>query len=217
MDREWQQLLANGVSRQLVDGQELFAEDDEADVAYWVQGGTLERYVLDGRQGLRARSWIIGEGQLAGLEELVTGGPRLTSARALGLCTIVELPGAMLLDLLESTPASRRLLLATLGRSSLHAVAWARSMSFSTVEQRLAALVCDLLAASRQQEGALRVRRLPTIPRLADVVGTSTRSIERVLGRWSDAGWVRRRRRDLLVLAPELLAELAPPAQKLAS
>jgi CRP/FNR family transcriptional regulator, cyclic AMP receptor protein len=200
--RAWPELLALGTPRRFERRAEIFAEGDEASAAWFIEAGRVERYVLDAQSGTSARSWVAAGGQLVGLEEILSRRPRATHARAVSMVDAVELPAEVVAEALTRSPELAHFLLLDLSRASLQALAWGRTMSFASVEARLADIIDEL----RQGE---RVRRLPTVASLAEIVGTSTRSVERVLRRWSDAGWVRRQGRDLALLATNELRERA--------
>lgn len=200
-------LQAKGALVTYPTGDVIFAEEDPAAHAYLILTGQAERFVYDPQHGLQARTQLLAAGACLGLEELLCASPRETNARALTTVRARRLSLTELLDAMRDHEGARRAVLSELGRTHARTVQWGREMAFANIEQRIARYLVE--HAQHHQALGLCVSQVATLESIAQVVGASPRSVQRVFGRWRQSGWIARLGPHLQLLAPRQLRTLA--------
>jgi signal transduction histidine kinase len=101
--------LGEGITEvELQNGQELFAEGDDADMAYVIADGELE--ILKESAGQQVRIAVSGPGDVVGEMALLTGESRNAGARAITPVRLVSIPRACLEDVLSTSVEANRAL-----------------------------------------------------------------------------------------------------------
>lgn len=147
----------------------------------------------------------IGPGSAFGELSILSGAPRSLSLYARSACTLLEMPGPLLLDLIETQPPVRRAVMAHLV-GQVHALTErVRGLTALSVEQRLRAY---LLRAALEQGGlepGRVLRDLPTHAGIANIIGANREAISRSLAKLGREGVIESGRKFLRILRPEAL------------
>ena len=174
-------------------GAEVFAQDDPADALYAIVGG--EGSVRIGAIDKRSKKLMVevfGSGDIFGELGVIDGGVRSASAVVEGRVRLMRINASTFMAVLAETPqlgiGLARMMSARLRRT----FALFQDATFETIEVRLARQVLYLgaLQGRKSAAGIVLVSRLKQ-PDLADLLGTTTRSIITVLNTWRAADIVR--------------------------
>lgn len=190
--------LARGFSRrELVAGEELFAQGAESRAVYCVSKGViaLRSHQADGSSTLLRLAY---PGEIVGFRSFLAQGPHQTEARALvpaRVCSVVKMSAE---TLVRDHPAIlERLLarsLAEIDRSHARIIAAATRSN----KERLAALLEWLMERHGSAEGAAQHMRLPmTRSDLADLIGVQRETMSRLVKRLEADGVFRIEGRDV--------------------
>ncbi len=170
-------------------GAEIFTQDDPADALYAIVGGEGDvRIGAIDRRSKRLMVEVFAAGDIFGEIGVIDGGARTASAVAEGRVRLMRIGAAAFMAVLAETPqlgiALARMMSARLRRT----FALFQDATFETVEVRLARQVLYLgtLQGRRTDTGIVLRPRLKQ-PDLADLLGTTTRSIITVLNAWRAA------------------------------
>jgi CRP-like cAMP-binding protein len=155
---------------------------------------------------------IFGAPSAFGEMELLTGLPRLELVEAFEPATCVVLPRAPLLALWREQAPTTMAMLTDLARRLCVAAYHERMLAFLDTETRLAALLLSFLDAyARELEDGGTMIKLPlTHEMLARCLGVTTRSIDRTVKKWSEAGFFERKKGYIVITDRAALGELAP-------
>ena len=167
-------------------GAEIFTQDDPADALYAIVGGEgVVRIGAIDRRSKRLMVEVFAAGDIFGEIGVIDGGVRTASAVAEGRVRLMRIGSAVFMAVLGETPqlgiALARMMSARLRRT----FALFQDATFETVEVRLARQILYLgtLQGRRTEDGVVLRSRLKQ-PDLADLLGTTTRSIITVLNAW---------------------------------
>ena len=172
-------------------GAEIFAQGAPADAVYAIVGGEGCVRVGSADQAKRLMVEIFAVGDIFGEIGVIDGGTRTAAAVADGRVRLQRIAAAAFLLILNETPALgvniARILAARLRRTYI----LFQDATFETVEVRLARQLLYLAEhqGRRKDDGVVLTGRLKQ-PDLADLLGTTTRSIITVLNAWRAAGMV---------------------------
>lgn len=170
----------------------IFLQGDPADAVYAVVGGTGRVEVgVPGQKDKRLMVEVMRAGEVFGELGVIEGGVRTADAHADGPVRLARIPATAFLGVLSDTPRLgvnlARLLAARLRRT----FTLFQDASFETVEVRLARQVLYLAERDgRRTERGLRLAGHLRQGDLADLLGTTTRSVITVLNAWRSHGWV---------------------------
>jgi len=202
-------LVRAGVIRRLGRREFLFLEAERPGGIYFIVDGQV-KVVRQGADGSETILHLVGAGEFVGLVAALADRPLPASAQAIGPTVVLWLPGdrfrAFLLRYPEVALAVMGLMAGRLHeiQNRFHDVSTAR------VEGRLARLLLHLAgrAGRRTPEGVVLLLPL-TRAELAELCGTRLYTVSRVLNEWQRAGAIRLARRRVVILRPDLLAEIA--------
>ena len=170
----------------------VFRQGDPADAVYAITGGAGRIQIgVPDRDSKRLMVEVLRENEVFGELGVSEGGSRTAEAYAEGPVRLVRIPAAAFLAVLSDTPRLgvnlARLLAARLRRT----FTLFQDASFETVEVRLARQVLYLAAHDgRRTERGVRLAGQLRQADLADLLGTTTRSVITVLNAWRAQGWV---------------------------
>jgi CRP-like cAMP-binding protein len=206
----WSKLFAGGQlgsSRRHLDREVVATRGEPATTAWYHASGLLEVYQTgsDGR-GYLAR--ILKAPTLICLKECLAGeAAYLQTVRVLESAELVRLPRARALAVLRDDP---KLCLATLievSRAFCGAARLEANRLESTEGLLASALLAYTSACGEPWDGGVRIRVKRTQTDLADAIGTTERSVNRVLTAWKREGWVDKRDARYLVFdVPRLMS-----------
>ena len=173
--------------------EEIFAQDEAAGSLYAIIGG--EGGVRIGAIDRRSKKLMVElftAGDVFGEIGVIDGGPRTASAVVDGRVRLMRLSAANFAAVLHDTPLLGVNLARMLSQRLRRTFALFQDATFETVEVRLARQVLYLasLQGRRTEAGVVLKTRLKQAD-LADLLGTTTRSIITVLNAWRAADVVR--------------------------
>jgi CRP/FNR family cyclic AMP-dependent transcriptional regulator len=175
-----------------LDGQAVFSQGDPADAVYAIIAG--DGHVRIGsmnRQGKALMVEVFRLGELFGEIGVIDGGFRTASALVEGRATLLRLPAATFCAALAQHPEVGAELSRVMARRLRRTFALFQDATFETLEVRLARQILYLAAREgRQTRDGLRLAHRFRQSDLADLLGTTTRSIITILNAWRAAGHV---------------------------
>lgn len=190
-------------------GTVLFAEGDPGDRLFIVLTGKvkLSRRSRDGREGLMA---LLGPTDHFGEFELLDGGPRVAGATVVSDARLAVLPKPVLDRWVTHHPHVAEQLLRVIARGIRGHRAAVDDRLFSDVPGRVASRIIQL--AHRfgvAEDGNTRVVHDLTQSELAQFVGASRESVNKVLAEYSNRGWLRLEHKCVVILDNAPLARRA--------
>ncbi|GAA0735665.1 Crp/Fnr family transcriptional regulator [Dactylosporangium roseum] len=190
-------------------GTVLFAEGDAGDRLYTVLSGKvkLSRRSHDGRQGLIA---LLGPSDQFGELELIDGGPRVVTATVVSDARLAYLSKTVLDHWITQRPHLAEQLLRVIARRIRGHRASVDDRLFSDVPGRVAGRLIQLADQFGVVEGgSTRVVHDLTQTELAQFVGASRESVNKVLAEYSNRGWLRLEHKCVVILDGAPLARRA--------
>ncbi|MEV6929176.1 Crp/Fnr family transcriptional regulator [Dactylosporangium sp. NPDC051485] len=187
----------------------LFREGDLADYLYMLVEGKvkLSRRSHDGREGLLA---LLGPDEHFGEVELLDGGPRVTTATAVSDARLARLHKTALYHWLAHRPHAAEQLLRVVARRIRDDRATVHDRLFTDVSGRVAGQLIQLAHQFGVADGGVtRVVHDLTQTELAQFVGASRESVNKVLAQYASRGWVRLENKCIVILDDAPLARRA--------
>lgn len=174
------------------DGAEIFPQGDPANAIYAIISG--DGHVRIGSSTADAKSLMVEQfqpGDIFGELGVIDAGTRSASAMAVGHVRLWRIPAAVFMEVLNTTPefgvALARMLTARLRRT----YTLLQDATFATVEARLARQLIYLAdLGGRMTEHGVRVPGRFRQVELANLLGTTSRSIISTLNAWREKGVV---------------------------
>lgn len=179
-------LAAGAVAQQYQDGAPVFALGEPADTVFAVlPGDGRVRVDVPDAASKRLMVEMFRERDIFGEMGVIDGGARSADATADGVVRIARIRGAQFLDVLETTPVLGANLVRLLSRRLRRTFGLFQDAIFEPLEVRLARQILYLAAVgARRTEGRLRIAGRFRQGDLADLLGTTTRSIITILNDW---------------------------------
>lgn len=194
-------------------GQVIFRERDNDEGNVFV--------VLEGRVGLERRDdrdhstmlAVLGPSEMFGELSALDPGPRTSSATALMPTRLAMLRAEDLLDWATHRPVIARQLLRVLARRLRRTNDTVAGLVFVDVPGRVAGAVLDLASRfGEPSEAGIRVRHALTQDQLAQLVGASRETVNKVLANFSSRGWLTLESRSLTLRDVEAVRRRARQA-----
>ena len=173
-------------------GDEIFAQDDPADALYAITGGegTVRMGAVD-RRSKKLMVEVFAQGDVFGEIGVIDGGARTATATAEGRVRLIRIGGGAFMAVLGETPLLGINLARLMSRRLRRTFALFQDATFETVEVRLGRQVLYLASLhGRRTEAGTMLRSRLRQGDLADLLGTTTRSIITVLNGWRATGIV---------------------------
>lgn len=189
--------------------QQIYAEGDPGDQLYIVTSGKVKigRHCPDGRSHLLA---IAGPSDTLGELSLFDPGPRTATATALTDVGAVALDRSNFRAWVAEHPQIAERLLQVLARRLRRTDSDLSDLIFTDVAARVAKHLLRLAQRFGVPEnGALRVTHNLTQEELAQLIGTSRETVNKVLGDFTGHGWIRLDRESVLINESESLVRRA--------
>jgi CRP/FNR family transcriptional regulator len=177
--------------------------------------------VLDGRVGLERRDdrdhstmlAVLGPSEMFGELSALDPGQRTSTATALMSTRLAMLQAEDLIDWATHRPVIARQLLRVLARRLRRTNDTVASMVFVDVPGRVAGAVLDLAGRfGEPTEQGLRVKHALTQDQLAQLVGASRETVNKVLANFSSRGWLTLESRSLVLRDIEAVRKRARQA-----
>ena len=176
----------------LPDGAQLFTQFNSADAVFAIIAG--DGHVRAGSADPHGKSLMVEvfhQGDIFGEIGVIDGGPRTAGATVHGRIRISRIPGPVFLEVLSRCPELGLALARVLTNRLRRTYSLLQDASFETLEVRLARQVLYLAEREgRQTEQGVRVAIRLRQGDLADLLGTTTRSIITILNSWRASGLV---------------------------
>lgn len=193
----------------LARGEALFREGDEPKSFFLVVSGRVK--VIKSTPGGRDLILdLLSPGDPVGAVAVFEGVPYPGTAVALLTTTCLVIRREGFIHLLERNPSLVRGLLSSFSLRLMELTTRLSDLSGAKVEARIARAISNLgeKSGERRAEGLYIPVRLSR-QELADLCATTVETTIRVMSRWSKEGIVRTEPEGFLVIAPEILGELA--------
>jgi CRP/FNR family transcriptional regulator, cyclic AMP receptor protein len=197
----------------------LFRGVDPSDAAQWC--ARLESWHFSAgqfifEQGDPGDLLILGPSDMFGEMSILDPGPRMSTATALTDVEAVAMDRAMLREWIAARPEVAEQLLRILARRLRRMSTSRDEMVFTDAPGRIAKLLLRL--AQRfgvQRDGAVEVTHDLTQDEIAQLVGASRETVNKVLSDFTNRGWIRLRGKGVIISEAERLALRADlrPAQ----
>ena len=186
-------------------GDVLFREGQSGDQLYVIAAGRIKlgRTSCDGRTNLLC---LLGPGAMFGELSVFDPGPRTATATAVAETTLAALSRSSLEPWLRRRPELSLSMLRRLSRRMRRTTEVAGDLVFQDTPGRVAKVLLDL-AATFGQPGpdGLAVPHGLTQEELAQLVGSSRETVNKVLAEFTNRGWLRLAARGVVLLDVERL------------
>lgn len=150
----------------------------------------------------------IGPGAPFGELSVISGAPRSLSLYARTDCTVLEMPGPLLLELIDTRPEVRQAVMRGLVRCVYDLTERVQELTELGVEDRLRAYLLRTALEQGELKPGLTLGNLPTHAVIANIVGANREAISRSLAALNRRGVIQSGRRFLRILKPDALMRL---------
>lgn len=190
-------------------GEFIFEQGEPGDPLYVICSGKMKVGCssVDGREHLFS---ILGPSDMFGEMSMLDPGPRMSTATALTDVEAVTTDRAMLREWIAAHPECAEQLMRVLARRLRRMSGSRAEMVFTDAPGRIAKLLLRL--AQRfgvQRDGAVEVTHDLTQDEIAQLVGSSRETVNKVLDDFTGRGWIRLQGKGLLISDTERLARRA--------
>lgn len=186
-------------------GEVVFHQGDPGDTLHVVLSGRV-KVVLVAEAGDEVVLFILGPGELFGEIALLDSGPRTATVVALEPLETATLKRQDFLALLQRSPAGLEAVLAALAASLRRTTDELADLAGLDLHGRLAKKLLGLAEAHGRHVGTAIEIELPlTQEELAQMVGATRASVNKLLGIYEDRGAIARRGRHIAILKPGVL------------
>jgi len=174
------------------DGAEILSQGDPADAVYAIIGGEgLVRIGSGDRRGKRLMVEVFRAGDIFGEIGVIDGGVRTAGAYVEGRISLAKISAVVFLELLSEQPTLGARLCCILANRLRRTFMLMEDATFEALEVRLARQLLYLAQnGGRQTTDGLRVNGRFRQADLADLLGTTPRSIITILNHWRADGLV---------------------------
>jgi CRP/FNR family cyclic AMP-dependent transcriptional regulator len=193
--------VAGGMrSRRFRRGEVIFHLGDPGDALFIIVSGEV-KISLPSDSGEEAILVRLRAGDVFGELALLDGAPRSASATALGPVETAVLPRDGFRDLIANEPLVRDALLASLAGELRRLTTHVEELHFLDITGRLAATLVRLANEDGTSlgGGAVQLRTSLTQGDLASMVGSTRQSVNKLLGQFTDDGYLRLERDAIVV------------------
>ena len=193
--------VASGMrSRRFRRGEVIFHLGDPGDALFVIVSGDV-KISLPSETGDEAILTTLRPGDVFGELALLDGAPRSASATALAPTETVVLPRDRFRELIATEAWVRDALLASIAGELRRLTTHVEELHFLDITGRLAARLVRLAqeGGAPADGGAVRLRSNLTQADLAAMVGCTRQSVNKLLGQFTDDGYIRQDREGIVV------------------
>lgn len=169
----------------------IFREGEPADLMFLIESGRVKLSIASptGQELLIA---VVGRGNLFGELALIDRGPRAMTAFAMEESRVYALPGDVFWTLIENRPAFTRRLLELMARRMRRADQTSQDLVFCDAPTRLARRLLELAEEHGEPVGAGAIRIAVKLiqDEIAQMVGVSRESANRLIASFAGRGWI---------------------------
>ncbi len=191
-------------------GEVIFREGEPAERLFLIDEGRVKLSIASptGQELLVA---VLGRGQIFGELAVVDRGSREMDARAMEDTKLYTLASDVFWSILEGRPALARRLLELMGRRLRRADQATQDLVFFDAPTRLARKLLELAEEHGQSndDGAILVSSRVTQEEMAQMIGVSRESANRLISSFTGRGWIEWNDGRPLILKPESLMRRA--------
>ncbi len=188
-------------------GQIIFAQGNPANEFFYLKRGLAHVYTLTENGGER-NIMIAWPGRFFGASTFFSARNRQSSAIALKESEVLWIDRSLYLACVERFPEFQQLLLEELSEDLTVMFEQLADSSLLEADVKVARFICRRLSASRQTEGTAPIVAY-TQEVIADVLGLSRWSVNRVLSKFKENGWLRIERGKIVILEAEAIRRFA--------
>lgn len=188
-------------------GEMVFREGEPAERLFLIEHGRVKLFNTSS-QGNELLVAVLGPGQIFGELAVIDRGPRAMSSRAMESVGVFSLGSDQFWTLLENHSALARRLLELMARRLRRADQASQDLVFFDASTRLARKLVDLAEEHGEPTGRsdeIRIIVRVTQEEIAQMIGTTRASANRLIASFSDRGWIDWNDGQPLLLSPEAL------------
>jgi CRP/FNR family cyclic AMP-dependent transcriptional regulator len=192
-------------------GHTLFVEGQPGDRLYIIVSGKVKigRRSPDGRENLLA---IMGPSDMLGELSILDPGPRTASATTITDLCAVSIDREALRAWTVERPEITERLMRVLARRLRRTIDNVADLIFTDAPGRVSKLLLQLAQRfGTLEDDALRVTHDLTQEEIAQLVGASRETVNKVLGNFADRGWITVEGKSVLISNPERLRQQSAP------
>jgi CRP-like cAMP-binding protein len=187
-------------------GEVIFREGEPAERLFLIADGRVKLTIAspNGQELLIA---VLGRGQIFGELAIVDRGLREMDARAMEDAVLFQLASDQFWTVIEGRPALARRMLELMGRRLRRADQATQDLVFFDAPTRLARKLLDLAEehGSPGEDGGVRIDTKVTQEEIAQMVGVSRESANRLIASFAGRGWIDWNDGNPVILKPEQL------------
>ena len=200
-ENQLRRLASEALHQRYDRGQIVFTRGDQGDRAFVILGGAIDLVIdsADGRELILSR---LGPGEHFGEMALVDDLRRSATARAAMATELVVVLRQTFLQALDEQPEMSRQIIRSLVQRLRRADEKIEAFAYLDAAGRISRTLLDL---NPESGNPVKVSH----EELSHMTATSRQTTTRILGEWSDLGYVELARRGILVKDPEALQALA--------
>jgi CRP/FNR family transcriptional regulator, cyclic AMP receptor protein len=201
-------LVQQAATLRFAERAQIFAQGDESRTLMAVVEGfvKLSAMTLNGREVVLD---LAGPGSVFGELAVLNGWPRAAAATALADCVLLSIDGAAFTRALGRTPAAMLELIRLLSRRLRKTTEQMTDVIDMPAPVRIAKALLQLAALhSRRVEDGLQIELALSQRDLGGMTGSIREIINRHLGNWRDAGWLRLSERSIILTDVQALRAL---------
>jgi len=206
-DEELNQLFFNNNSKLYTRGEDIYHQGRRINGCYFIYSGVVKVFQTGG-EGKEQIIRFARKGDLIGFRSVINQELACTSAKTVDNAILYYIPSSILIKLLKTNPEFSyqiiRLVCKELGESNCYIT----DIAQKTVKERLAEILTMLISDfGLDDDKVLQI----TITReeLANMVGTATESVIRLLSEFKTEKIIETKGRKLRILNPRILSEIA--------
>lgn len=205
-------LLAAATETRIKRGEVLYREGRPGDNVYIVVRGKV-KICRTGRDGRPRLMVVAGPGDTIGEIALFDPGPRINTAIGVTQARLLALDHEHLWAWIDAHPVAARALLQQLARWLRLGAEMMANLVILDVPGRVAKALLDLARqfGTPDQQGGVKVTHDLTQEELAQLVGASRETVNKVLGEFAARGWIRIQGRSVVILDVKKLRRRAQP------
>lgn len=192
-------------------GEVIFREGETAERLFLIDEGKVKLSTAS-PTGQELLIGVLGVGQIFGELEVIDRGPRAMDARAMDESRVYALPSDVFWTMLENRPALARRLLELMARRLRRADQTSQDLVFFDAPTRLARRLLQLAdehGEPVQDEEAVKLTVRVTQEEMAQFIGVTRESANRLIASFAGRGWVDWNDGYPILLKPEALIRRA--------
>ena len=198
---EWSVLEQSGPPRIYEKGEMIYWQGSHAEEFYFLKSGGV-RVFLCSENGSEKTLSVLKPGRIFGEAAFFDGLPRVSSARAQRRTEAVPVTRRSLMECIRREPQLAVSLLSYLAQTIRMLSAQLDTVAFQQADERIARLLLKLSAENGRVSA--------THEDLAALAGVSRVTVSRILGDFSERGWVRTHYREIRLTDADALRRFLP-------